>query len=144
MACIFCDFVSGEQKRNMNGYLFKPLHETKSSLSFLSIDFPATEKGHILVIPKKHYKNLEEVPSIILKDLMQEVQLVSSILRKTHAGTNILVNNGEAAGQQVMHLHFHVIPRNPKDGMDFEHFERKELTLQQYGILYRKLKKEFN
>lgn len=143
MKCLFCEFVSGKRKKHVNGYPFKSLHETKHALTFLSVDFPATEDGHTIVIPKKHFEQLETIPKNILADLMLEVKLVSKILRKNNEGTNILVNNGKCAGQKVMHAHFQIIPRNPKDDITIEDFERKQLSLPKFMGLYNGLKREF-
>jgi diadenosine tetraphosphate (Ap4A) HIT family hydrolase len=54
-----------------------------------------------------------------------------------------LLNNGKSAGQWIMHLHFHIIPRNPKDDIAIEDFERKQLSLPKFMKLYKSLKKEF-
>ncbi|MBW2975562.1 HIT domain-containing protein [Candidatus Woesearchaeota archaeon] len=143
MSCLFCDFISGKRKKHINGFPFKKLRETKNTLTFLSIDFPATEKGHTLVIPKKHFEQLEDVPKNILDSLINEARLASKVLRKTHKGTNILVNNGKSAGQKIMHLHFHIIPRNPGDRIDVEHFRRRKIPLSAFDKLYSRLKKEF-
>ena len=139
MNCIFCEFISGKRKKHTNGMPFKKLHETKHSFAFLSIDFPATEKGHTIIIPKKHYNLLEDLPNHILLDMIKETQLVSKILRQTNEGTNILINNGKSAGQIISHVHFHIIPRNKNDKIDVEHFKRKQLSIKQFSELYSKL-----
>jgi len=59
MRCIFCDFVAGRIKKSAEGYPYIPIFETRNSVSFLSLDFIATEEGHTLVIPEKHFENLE-------------------------------------------------------------------------------------
>jgi histidine triad (HIT) family protein len=90
--------VSGKRKKHTNGFPFRKLHETKHSLTFLSVDFPATEDGHTLVIPKKHFEQLEDTPKNILADLMAEVKLVTKILRKNNKGTNICLTMGNLQG----------------------------------------------
>ena len=95
MKCIFCDFASRRRKKHNNGFPFKILDETANAVAFLSVDFPATENGHTLIIPKKHFENLEEVPKYLLSELINEVKKISKILRINHQGTNILINNGK-------------------------------------------------
>ena len=61
MKCLFCGFISGKRKVHDNRFPFKILDETQNTIAFLSVDFPSTENGHVLVIPKKHFENLEDV-----------------------------------------------------------------------------------
>ncbi|MBI3035220.1 HIT family protein [Candidatus Woesearchaeota archaeon] len=143
MVCIFCDFASGRRKKHTNGFPFGKLHETKDILAFLSVDFPVSDDGHTIIIPKRHFSSLEDTPEHILAGLIKEIKLVSSILLKNNKGTNILLNNGKSAGQKIMHLHFHVIPRNPGDGVDIENFRRKKLSLRDFAELHKKIKGEF-
>ena len=68
--CIFCDLISGKRKEHLNGLPFKVLNETKHTLSFLSVEIPKAEDGHIIVTSKKHFFNLEDVHKFILHDLL--------------------------------------------------------------------------
>ncbi|MCR4335543.1 MAG: HIT family protein [archaeon] len=106
--CIFCKIGSGEIPA-------KKIYEDQNTIAFLDI-FPSA-KGHSLVIPKKHYSTLLDIPEMELKELIQIVQKVGAgIMKATQAdGFNILQNNKEAAGQIVPHLHFHIIPRFKDD-----------------------------
>ena len=140
MKCIFCEFVKGKRKASKDGYPFMPLHQTKHTISFLANDFPAHENGHAIVIPKKHFKNLEGIPSKILHELADHVKMASKIMRKSHKGCNILVNDGKCAGQYINHAHFHVIPRDYNDGIMIESWKRKKLPIEKYRSLSNKLK----
>ncbi|MBU1205144.1 MAG: HIT domain-containing protein, partial [Nanoarchaeota archaeon] len=75
--------------------------------------------GHTLVIPKKHYKNLFDMPEEELNDYLMVIQRVSkAIIKGVNAdGININMSNESAAGQVVMHTHFHLIPRFKDDGL---------------------------
>ena len=143
MECIFCGFVSGKRKLNENGYPFIPLHKTKNTLSFLATDFPAHEDGHTLVIPKKHFKSVEDIPKKILHELAEHAVLASKIARKYHSGCNILINIGKSAGQYIYHAHFHVIPRDFNDNIKIEVWKLKKLPLKDFIILSEKLQKDF-
>lgn len=108
--CIFCKIASGQ-------ILSTKVYEDETVLAFLDIG-PVSD-GHTLVIPKEHYGKLHECPV----DVLAAVCATAARLAKAAAdameaeGYNVLCNNGRAAGQIVEHLHFHIIPRNPNDGV---------------------------
>lgn len=109
--CIFCKILSG-------AIPCTPILETANTLAFLDIN--PIEKGHILVIPKRHWSSLLTIPThapedaACFQELMAVVQLLAKATQDIGAsGVNILQCNGESAGQTVSHLHFHVIPRYP-------------------------------
>ena len=106
--CIFCKIISNEIPS-------QKIFEDGNTFAFLDIN-PAS-KGHVLVIPKKHYETLVDVPEEELKQLIVSVKKIAqAILKATKAsGFNVLQNNGKVAGQLVNHIHFHVIPRFEND-----------------------------
>ena len=110
--CIFCKIIKGE----IPSY---KVAETEEAYAFL--DIGPLSVGHTLVLPKKHIKNIFEADP---KDLYPVLDLVQKIAAKMKEklpcdGVNILVNNGEAAGQSVHHCHWHIIPRYAGDGYKF-------------------------
>ena len=113
--CVFCDFISGNKKENINGLPFKPLEETCHSISFLAIDIPKKTKINVLVIPKKHYTFVEDVPDKIMLDLMKHSQKIIKALKKEYPGVNMILNDGWYANQRVPHVHFHLYPRKKGD-----------------------------
>ena len=102
--CIFCAIADGEIPS------FK-IYEDEESIAYLDIN-PFT-KGHALVIPKVHSTGLLDTPDASLAGMMSRVKKVAAHLKNALPcdGFNILQNNGESAGQTVMHLHFHIVPR---------------------------------
>lgn len=104
MNCIFCAIVAGEIPS------FK-VYEDDLVLAYLDIN-PFT-KGHTLVIPKTHSANLLETDDETLAAVILRVKKIAAHLKEKLGadGFNILQNNGEAAGQTVHHLHFHIVPR---------------------------------
>ncbi len=116
------------------------LHETKHSLSFLSIDFPTTEDGHTLVIPKKHYKNVEDIPKTIMNDVAAHMQLVARAIKTKNSACNILLNDGKAADQTIWHAHFHLVPRNKGDGIVMEGWKRKKMSPKQFKTMYNEVR----
>ena len=140
---MFCEFLSGKRKRHTNGFRFEKIHETKHSASFLSIDFPESVDGHMLVIPKKHYERLEEIPGYILDDVIRHVSLSVKVIDSIFPSCNVLLNNGKEAGQTIFHTHFHIIPRKEDDGIEIESWRRKELAEADFRKILGSLKKGF-
>ncbi|WP_456418703.1 HIT family protein [Methanocaldococcus infernus] len=101
--CIFCKIVNKEIPA-------KIVYEDDYVISFLDIN--PRSKGHTLVVPKKHYERFDELPDEELCKLMVGVKKTIEILKKLNfKGYNIVNNNGRAAGQEVDHVHIHIIPR---------------------------------
>lgn len=122
--CIFCKIIDGSIPSSK-------VYEDDKILAIL--DLSQTTYGHTLVMPKKHYQNILEIPHDELADLMIKVQdIAKKITSKLNAnGVNILANTNEAAGQTVMHLHIHIIPRyDMTDGItiDFKPNENANLN----------------
>jgi diadenosine tetraphosphate (Ap4A) HIT family hydrolase/protein-tyrosine-phosphatase len=136
---LFLDFINGRGTQKY-GFPFMPLHETKNTISFMSIAIPQKEDGHILVIPKKRYFHLDNIPKDILNELISSVAIIGKAIRKTCGGYNIIVNNGSDAGQYIFHSHFHIIPRNKKDDIKIETWKNKKLTEEKFVYLNRKIK----
>ena len=76
-------------------------------------------EGHTLVIPKKHFNSLMDLNKEICETYLSTIKEVAKILMKKYKadGFNIVVNNGEVAGQGINHIHFHLLPRKPRDNV---------------------------
>lgn len=109
-ACLFCQIVAKRAPASI-------VYENKYSISFLDIR-PASI-GHTLLVPRKHFEKLADVPSTIIKELAISLQTVSTCIVKAVKadGLNVLQNDGRAAGQVIPHVHFHLIPRFNGDGL---------------------------
>lgn len=141
MRCLFCDFVDKKRTFHLSGHPFKILSKTKNTISFLSIDIPKTEDGHVIVIPKNHFNSITDVPPKLMHELIDHVKFVMKRLKKTHKGCNILLNDGKAAGQTIMHPHFHLIPRNPSDEIKIEIWKRGKISLKKFKEMEKRYKK---
>ncbi|MEM1444631.1 MAG: HIT family protein [Planctomycetota bacterium] len=88
------------------------------------LDIGPVSRGHVLVIPRTCYVELDEVPSDVGRALGEALpKLVKAVKAATGcAGVNVLQNNGTAAGQAVMHVHFHLIPRYAQGSPNRERF----------------------
>ena len=111
--CVFCGIVEGEVPS------FK-VYEDDQVLAYLDIN--PFSKGHTLVIPKEHSKGLLDTGDQVLCDLIAKVKKIAAHIAFALGcdGFNILQNNGDAAGQTVRHVHFHIIPRWTGDPLTFE------------------------
>lgn len=110
--CIFCAIAAGEIPS------FK-IYEDDLVLAYLDIN--PFSKGHTLVIPKEHSSGILDTSDETLAVLAARVKKVAAHLKSALPcdGFNILQNNGEAAGQTVMHIHFHIVPRYGKEEISF-------------------------
>ena len=104
MASIFTKIIQGEIP-------CEKIIETDSEIAFLDI-MPCAE-GHTLVIPKLEVKRLEDLPESEALSLMRTMQHVAKAVCAAFDGIdyNLVLNNGVNAGQEVEHVHFHVLPR---------------------------------
>ncbi|RKM54995.1 MULTISPECIES: HIT family protein [unclassified Butyrivibrio] len=107
--CIFCKIANGEIPSNT-------IYEDDDFRVILDLG-PAT-KGHALVLPKKHYADLFEIPEETVAGAAKVAKKVAGIMKEKLGcdGLNLVQNNGETAGQTVMHFHLHIIPRYKDDG----------------------------
>ena len=107
MDCIFCKIVNGTIST-------KKLYETSNSLAFLDA-FPLT-RGHTLVIPKNHYAKVQDMNESDSKDLFQTVKILAAKLESVSPSSLIAIHNGKESGQEIPHVHVHIVPRNSSDG----------------------------
>ena len=102
--CIFCKIIRGDIP-------CAKVFENEHVLAFL--DISQVTKGHTLVIPKVHKKDIYELTPDVASHLFEAVPQIANAIRKQYepVGLNLLNNNGEAAGQTVFHYHMHILPR---------------------------------
>jgi histidine triad (HIT) family protein len=110
--CIFCKIVAGQIPCTK-------VYEDATCLVFMDIN--PISPGHTLVVPKKHYEAITEMPAEEAAALFKPIPALAAAVKaalKAEA-LNVLQNNGRAAGQAVDHLHVHLIPRWAGDGLGF-------------------------
>lgn len=115
--CIICKIVNKEIPA-------KIILENDLALAFL--DNKPVNPGHSLVVSKKHFPTIEEMPE---KDLISVILMIKEVAKRIKdnlkiEGYNLLLNNDKIAGQEIAHLHFHIIPRLEDD--DLEQWPQKE------------------
>jgi histidine triad (HIT) family protein len=107
--CLFCKIISGEIPS-------KKVYDDQSTFAFLDIN--PRNPGHVLVIPKKHYLTLLDMPANEVGTLFESARFVADAVKKGSKadGLSLVQSNGKAAGQVVSHVHVHIIPRYMSEG----------------------------
>lgn len=107
--CVFCKIIAGSIPSHK-------VHEDAASFAFL--DIRPLRKGHTLVISKKHVGKLDELSSHEAQGVMAAIHRVSPRVAKAAGAPamTIALHDGKEAGQEVPHLHFHLVPRSSGDG----------------------------
>ncbi len=123
--CLFCKFIKKEIPTEI-------VFENDKVMAFLDIN-PAGELiGHTLLIPKKHFSNLDDTEDEYLIEMAKVAKKLSKAIQKVSGadGLNLIQNNGKAAGQCIMHAHLHLIPRKHGDKIRIDENRRKTRPLE--------------
>jgi histidine triad (HIT) family protein len=114
MSCVFCKIISGEIKAEV-------VAREPGVVAFL--DVTPLADGHVLVVPEAHVARIEDLPARDAGTLFAAVTRLAGPVRTAvgAAGSTIGINNGEATGQTVPHVHVHIVPRWPGDGAGSVH-----------------------
>ena len=106
MDCIFCKIA----KKEIPSYV---IMETENSMAFLDV-FPVS-RGHTLIIPKNHHEKVQDMEESDSADLFNTVRNVIYKVDKITGSTLLAVHNGKESGQEIPHVHVHLIPRKLSD-----------------------------
>jgi histidine triad (HIT) family protein len=107
--CVFCGIVDGEVEHSL-------VYEDERILAFM--DIQPVARGHLLVVPRVHTAFLADLDTEDGKMMFELGQKAAAALRESGLrceGVNLFIADGEAAGQDVFHVHLHVIPRHEDD-----------------------------
>jgi len=106
--CLFCKIIKGEIPS-------AKVYEDDHVYAFL--DISQVSKGHTLVIPKTHSRNIYDTPPEVSQELFARIPKIAQAIKVAYkpVGMNILVNNEAPAGQTVFHLHIHLLPKYEED-----------------------------
>lgn len=109
MDCIFCKIIAGQIPSTK-------VYENDSVYAF--DDISPLSPVHVLIVPKKHIKNIDEITagnSSIMGDIFTAINEIAAIKGVKEKGYRVIINNGKAAGQEVWHMHLHLL--GGKDSM---------------------------
>jgi len=109
--CVFCKIINGEIPANI-------VYENGKVLAFLDIN--PINRGHTLIVSKKHYENISEITEDCLRDVVVVAKKIAGAMEigLGAEGINILHASGKAAQQSVFHFHIHLVPRYRDDGLN--------------------------
>ncbi|MEU1503604.1 HIT family protein [Kitasatospora sp. NPDC005748] len=108
MDCVFCAVVAGEE----------PAHrvlDDEAAVAFL--DRRPLFPGHVLVVPRAHHRTLADLPAAEVGPFFLRVRRVAAAVEAGLGAAGSFVAANNRISQSVPHLHVHVVPRNPKDGL---------------------------
>jgi histidine triad (HIT) family protein len=134
-SCIFCKIVRKQAPASI-------IYENETVMAFL--DIRPLNMGHMLIVPKAHYIDIFDIPEEQLIQVHRIAKQVSFAVKKvTNAdGISIIQQNGKAAGQDIFHLHVHVVPRY--DGQKLPRFsDLKEVERATLDEMAKKIKQQF-
>lgn len=106
--CVFCEIVRGDAAAHV-------VFEDDVSLAFLDVR-PVFE-GHTLLVPREHHETLADLPHALIEPLFGNAQMLSRAVVEAMGATGTFVAMNNKVSQSVPHLHVHVVPRRPKDGL---------------------------
>jgi histidine triad (HIT) family protein len=108
--CIFCRIVKGQLEASI-------IYQNEHTMAFMNRR--QGNPGHVLVIPKPHVETIDELDLNLTTELFCTVVLLAKTLRRTFRpdGLNIWQSNGVAAGQEISHIHIHLLPRQVNDNL---------------------------
>jgi histidine triad (HIT) family protein len=129
MECMGCEWVKEAEK----------LYEDERVIAFLAEE--AISAGHVIVLLKKHYTILEQVPDYEVSHLAKIANKLSIVLFESLKiqGTNMLIQNGIAAHQTIPHLMIHIVPRLENDGLNFQ-WRPRQLSEEEMSTIELQLK----
>jgi histidine triad (HIT) family protein len=137
MNCIFCKIVNDSTSARL-------IDQNDKAIAFLDA-FPLSA-GHTLIVPKSHYSKVQDMDREYSSDVFNLLWKVSGAVEKA-AGVNastIAIHNGREAGQEVPHVHVHIIPRSLRDGAGPVHSmfkERPKLSPKELDLMLQSIKR---
>jgi diadenosine tetraphosphate (Ap4A) HIT family hydrolase len=112
--CVFCAISAGDAERSV-------VYEDEACIAIM--DISPVNRGHVLVIPRRHAAGLHDLAHETAAHVFTTAMRVAAAMRRSPIepeGINLFLADGEAAGQEVFHVHLHVLPRFRGDGLRIE------------------------
>lgn len=112
-SCVFCAIAAGRETASM-------VYSDDTVIAFM--DVRPVNAGHLLVVPRSHAERLADLPDDVGSRMFTVASRLAGALRRSSLrceGVNLFLADGEAAGQEVLHVHLHVLPRFAGDGFRY-------------------------
>jgi histidine triad (HIT) family protein len=131
--CIFCKIVKGE----ISSY---KIYEDEKVYAFL--DIKPLSKGHTLLLPKEHYENILDIPKDLYGYMFEVAKEIAEHIQEKYNPEGIFINqnNGQMAGQSIMHVHLHIKPIYDESQKHSEEDKRMELSKEEMEKIKEDLK----
>ncbi|MBO0992765.1 HIT family protein [Bacillus sp. SD088] len=115
--CPFCRIVSGNERPNKGTKQRDIIYQNKHVTAFIASKWWPNNKGHVLVIPNKHFENIYALPAEMAAEIHRAAQLTALAMKHTYGcdGISTRQHNEPAGNQDVWHYHLHVYPRYAND-----------------------------
>ena len=126
MDCIFCKIINGE----IPSYT---IYEDQIVKVFLDVN-PIAE-GHMLVVPKTHYKDINDIPVDVLTHIQNVAKEMYAKLKKNLSVDGLTLTQNNEYGQEIKHYHLHLIPRYKGDNINFESQNNKRNVEEIFKLL---------
>ncbi|MFP5298268.1 MAG: HIT family protein [Actinomycetota bacterium] len=108
LGCLFCAIAAGDTPAQI-------VHADDEVVAFL--DHRPIFYGHTLVIPRQHHETLTDLPGSSIRNYFTTVQFLTGVVQEAMSAKGTFVAMNNVVSQSVPHLHTHIVPRNPKDGL---------------------------
>ncbi len=111
MACVFCEISKKKRKAWI-------VYENKDTIAFF--DKASATRGHTLIVPKRHYRDIYDIPQNTIKELAATSKRIAMLYKKKLGvkAVDLAHASGNGSGQSIFHFHIHLIPRYRGDGID--------------------------
>jgi histidine triad (HIT) family protein len=141
--CPLCEFIGGrEDKYNSKNDI---VYENSSTMAFIAPKMWVNNRGHVLVIPKKHFENIYSIPDDQIAEVYKTAKQLAIAVRSTYDcdGTSTRQHNEPAGHQDVWHFHVHVYPRYTGDELYQNHDQAGFVDAEARAPYAEKLRKYF-
>ncbi|HEX7018325.1 MAG TPA: HIT family protein [Patescibacteria group bacterium] len=145
--CPICLGIEGVESENTLLKKADLIYDDGLVCAFINSFWVGLNKGHVIVVPRKHFENLYEIPAEVGHRIFEVSQKIGIAMKKAYRcnGITLRQNNEPAGDQHAFHYHLHIFPRYENDGFNQKAAEGRELSDPEDRVIYaQKLKLELN
>ena len=141
--CPICVGVSGIESDKTLIRQEDVVYKDDEVMAFIASYFIAGNEGHLIVVPKKHYENLYDLPDDVGARVFSVARQMAMVMRKGYGceGVTTLQHNEPAGGQHAFHYHLHLFPRYKGDSLHENMGNKRETSVEERRKFVEKIKK---